>query len=309
MTIAAWVRDRPHGERITVGCSGGLDSSVLLHALAAERAAQRPDLDLRAHHVHHGLFPEADTWLGHVGDFCARLGVPFSAERVSVDTGSGRGLEAAARQARYASFARLATDCLVLAHHAEDQAETVLLQLLRGGGPRALAGMPMQRQLGTITLARPLLALPRAAIARYAENHAIVAVDDPSNADTHLARARLRVALWPALRDAFPDALEQIASAARQHAEAARLMDALAEHDLATCHSTGKLLLEPWQALAPERRRNVLRRWLIDQGAASPSWRGLAELAAQLEHVKTGLRVPLRPAEQEKKIELRAFRG
>lgn len=308
-TLAAWVRGRPHGERITVGCSGGLDSSVLLHALAAARAALRPDLALAAHHVHHGLLPEADAWLRHVEALCAALGVPCSAERVTVDVGSGRGVEAAARQARYESFARRATDCVLLAHHADDQAETVLLQLLRGGGPRALSGMPARRMLGTIALERPLLALGRAAIADYARAHAIDAVNDPSNADTRLARGRLRARLWPALRASFPDGVEQIESAARQQSEAALLVDELARLDLASCLSEGALVLEAWQRLSPPRRRNALRRWLADAGAATPSWHAIADTARQLERVGTGLRRALRSADSESPLELRTFRG
>ncbi len=308
-TLAAWVRGRPHGERITVGCSGGLDSSVLLHALATARAELRPDLALAAHHVHHGLLPEADAWLRHVEALCAALGVPCSAERVTVDAGSRHGVEAAARQARYRSFERLATDCVVLAHHADDQAETVLLQLLRGGGPRALAGMPARRTLGTIALERPLLALGRAAIADYARAHAIDAVDDPSNADMRLARARLRERLWPALRASFPDGVEQIASAARQQAEAALLVDELARLDLASCLAEGALVLEAWQRLSPSRRRNALRRWLVDAGAANPGWHAIGDLAHQLERVGTGLRRALRSADFERPLELRTFRG
>lgn len=309
LTVAAWIRGRPHGEHITVGCSGGLDSSVLLHALARARVGMRPDLRLAAHHVHHGLLPEADAWLGHVEQLCAGLGVPCSTERVKVDVDSGRGVEAAARQARYASFGRLATDCIVLAHHANDQAETVLLQLLRGGGPRALSGMPARRMLGRIALERPLLALDRKAIKRYAEAHAIDGVNDPSNADTRLARACLREHIWPALHACFPDGVAQIVSAARQQVEAARLIEELAQLDLGCCLAEGALVLDAWQRLSPSRRRNALRRWLVDAGAANPGWHAVEEMARQLEHVGSGLRLSLPSLDDERPLELCTFRG
>lgn len=308
-TLAAWTRLRPRSERITVACSGGLDSSVLLHALATARARLRPDLDLRAHHVHHGLQPAADAWLDHVQTLCAELGVPCSTERVAVNIRSGHGLEAAARHARYASFQRLDTDCLVLAHHADDQAETVLLQLLRGGGPRALSGMPARRMLGTIALERPLLGLPRRALARYATTHGLSAVDDPSNVDPRLARARVREDIWPALRAAFPDGVGQIASAARQQSEAALLVDELAALDLAGCVADGALMLDAWQRLSPPRRRNALRRWLVDSGAANPGWHAIADMARQLERVGSGLQLPVRSGDVERPLELRTFRG
>ncbi|HJT96837.1 MAG TPA: tRNA lysidine(34) synthetase TilS, partial [Rhodanobacteraceae bacterium] len=190
-TLDAALAGAPPGA-VCVGYSGGLDSTVLLHALAASSAARARSL--RALHVDHGLHADSAAWADHCRTFAATLAVPLDVVRVAVGTTRGQGLEAAARNARYAAFeAALAPGELVaLAHHRDDQTETVLLKLLRGAGPEGLAGMRALRPLGPGHLWRPLLDVPRDALRDYAQMHGLAFLDDPSNADTRHARNFLR---------------------------------------------------------------------------------------------------------------------
>lgn len=264
------------GMRLCVGYSGGLDSSVLLHALALLRGGPiSPVFQLSAVHVHHGLSPHADAWAAHCQDVCRALDVPLEIRRVSVDP-RGEGLEAAARKARYAVYARQPADAVLLAHHADDQAETVLLQLRRGASARGLAAMPECRALADgLWLWRPLLSQPRAALLEHARQHGLAWVEDDSNADTRLARNRLRhglLAQWSVAGSdaesglAWADALRMLAA---QSAEWSALLDALADLDARQAGMAGwpgnpppDLPVRALHALDPARARNLLRRFL-----------------------------------------------
>jgi tRNA(Ile)-lysidine synthase len=182
-----------------VAFSGGMDSHVLLHAAVALRA--RAPWRVAALHVDHGLQPESGAWARHCASVCAALGVPFQSERVAVRGVAERGLEDAARRARYAALGRLlpAGAVLLTAHHLNDQAETVLLQLLRGSGVAGLAAMGAIVPFAHGRLARPLLGFERAALADYARAAGLAWVEDASNLDTGPARNYLRAAVWPAL--------------------------------------------------------------------------------------------------------------
>src|SRR5690348_15914101 len=158
------------GKRVSVGLSGGVDSVVLLHALSRH-------VPLRAVHVHHGLSPNADDWLRFCRELCRRLGVPLTVRRVRVRR-DGKGLEAAAREARYAVFEKLPVDAVALAHQLDDHAETVLMNLLRGAGARGASGRPGARRLGGKLLVRPLLDVPREAIVDYARGHGLSWIED-----------------------------------------------------------------------------------------------------------------------------------
>ncbi len=250
--------------RLTVGYSGGLDSSVLLHLLAALR--QTADFSLAAVHIHHGLSPQADAWAQHCAQVCRALAVPLALHRVEVQL-RGEGLEAAARAARYRVYAGLDTDFLVLAHHRDDQTETVLLQLLRGASLKGLAAMPELRPLASgCGLLRPLLAATRAEISAWALARGIAWIEDESNADLRLARNALRQAVLPPLTERFPDAARALAQAAAQFAEAAALLDALAEQDGRDAISSDGLDLAVLHALPEPRARNLLRRYLEQAG-------------------------------------------
>src|SRR5438445_2204018 len=184
---------------LVVALSGGMDSSVLLHALAASMHARARDL--RALHVDHGLHPDSAHWAEHCRAFAARLDIPIETVRVAIDHDSGTGLEDAARRARMAAFAQNLRpgEVLALAQHRDDQAETVLLKLLRGAGPEGLGGMRVLREFGMGQLWRPLLDLTRAHLHEYAQARGLRWIEDPSNAHTQLRRNFLRQAILPRL--------------------------------------------------------------------------------------------------------------
>jgi tRNA(Ile)-lysidine synthase len=259
--VADFLRRHPPGRRLCVGYSGGLDSTVLLHLLAGLRG----EFELSAVHVHHGLSPHADAWAEHCIRQCAALDLPLRVARVSVER-AGLGLEAAAREARYRVFAQLDVDALALAHHRDDQAETVLLQLLRGGGLKGLAAMPEERGLGPIKLLRPLLDLPRRDLAAYALDRGLVWVDDASNDDTALRRNATRHQFLPRLESLFPGAAVTLAQAAAQFAESAELLDALARLDAAVAINAEGVSLACLAEVGPARARNLLRHYLDRHG-------------------------------------------
>jgi len=193
--------------RIAVALSGGVDSVTLLHLL-------RHQNNLTAIHVNHGLSPNADRWAAFCRRLCKRFGVPLQVRKVKVQK-RGEGLEAAARRARYEAFAKLDADCIALAHHLDDQAETVLMNLLRGAGRRGASGMARETRFRGKTLVRPLLDVPRAAIVAYAREHRLPWVEDESNADESLTRNFLRRRVAPLLDARFPAWKKSLARAAR----------------------------------------------------------------------------------------------
>ncbi|MDW8468308.1 MAG: tRNA lysidine(34) synthetase TilS [Burkholderiales bacterium] len=237
------------GARLAAAISGGVDSTVLVHALA--RLAPEFGYRLRAVHVHHGLSPHADDWRRACARLCRSLGVPFTAYRVAIGR-SRRGLEAEAREQRRAVFARVRADAIALGHQLDDQAETVLLNLLRGAGPDGAAAMPSVGRLGSKLLVRPLLAVPREAIVAYARAHALAWVEDESNADEARTRNFLRRRVGPLLAERFPRWRENLARAARHFADAQ--LDA----------------------------RLLLREFLAAHGLRAPSEAKLAEMLRQL---------------------------
>src|SRR5688572_7131305 len=176
--------DSLRGKRVAVALSGGMDSVVLLHLL-------RKHPGIRAIHVHHGLSPNADAWAAFCRRLCRQWHMPLRVVRVRVRK-TGQGLEAAAREARYRAFGRLDAEVIALAHHLDDQAETVLMNLLRGSGVRGASGMRSSVRFEGKELARPLLELPRSALERYARRHELQWVDDESNADEALTRNFVR---------------------------------------------------------------------------------------------------------------------
>lgn len=270
------------GSRVAVGFSGGRDSVALLHALATLR--DELQFHLAAHHINHGLSRDAARWAAFCADLCARFGVAYTSAQVDVASGTGEGIEAAARAARYASFATLDADWLALAHHRGDQAETVLHNLLRGAGMRGLAGMPAERALrGTrLRVMRPLLEVPRAAIEAYLAQHALAWIDDESNLDSGYTRNWLRHEVMPMLERRYPQAEAAFVRSAAQAAESQHLLDALAAIDLVACAPAGRVRLDALRTLDAARARNLLRHLLRDAGEAMPDASHLAELQRQL---------------------------
>jgi tRNA(Ile)-lysidine synthase len=264
---------------LTLAYSGGLDSSVLLQLLASLRS--RFGYRLSAAHIHHGLSPNADAWAAFCQARCAVLGVPLKIIPVRVEGRARHGVEAAARQARYAQLLALDTDFVALAQHRDDQAETVLLQLLRGSGPAGLAGMPEVRG-GRPALLRPLLDFGRDELEAYARDQGIEWVDDESNRDTGLRRNFLRHRVMPLVREGFPHADDTLARSARHLAECQDLLDELGRLDAGGAIVNGELSLERLAVLSEGRAKNLLRTFLRDRGVQVPAERQLAEALRQL---------------------------
>lgn len=257
---------------IAVAYSGGRDSSALLHATLA--AAGALEIGVVALHVHHGLMADADAWLSHCERQCrrwARRGrrLVFDHRRLDGRPARGESVEAWARRERYAALREMAAahgaGAVLLAHHRLDQAETLLLQALRGAGVAGLAAMPETAQRDGISWLRPWLGVDPSRIAAYVRRHRIACIDDASNADPRFARNRLRLHVWPALIDAFPEAQKALAASARWAQEARACAEALAAIDLADAADGRGLDLGRWQALPPARRSNALRAWLEAQ--------------------------------------------
>ena len=270
--------------RVLVALSGGLDSSVLLHALAVSERVRGNGL--RALHVHHGLHPHADAWAAHCVETCAVLGLPLQVVRVTVARDSGDGPEAAARQARHAAFetALDKDEVLALAHHRDDQAETFLLRALRASGPDGLGAMRAWRRCGRGWLWRPLLQTPRSELLAYARDHGLPWVEDPSNVDARMDRNFLRQRVLPLLRERWPHADAAFARSAALSAEAADLLDdddaqALAAVAVADPHC---LDVPALAALPAARRARVLRRWIAALGLPPLPAAGLARIDSDL---------------------------
>jgi tRNA(Ile)-lysidine synthase len=299
-------RVRP-GERVCVGLSGGLDSMTLLHALwRLTRAGELP-IRLSAVHVHHGISPRAGDWADFCRAGCARLEVPLSVVRVDVPLHTGEGLEGAARRLRHGVFADVDADWLALAHQRDDQAETVLLKLLRGGGVSGAAGMPAVRgQENGPALARPLLGLAREIIRCYARAHGLAWIEDESNGDTRFSRNFLRRDILPRLSARFPEAGASLARAADHFAEAATLLDELAAIDRdAVSAGSGRIAVKAFQRLSPARARNLLRHALRRAGFRAPEARWLDEAMKQLAGAGASSEIRLATADGE----LRVYRG
>ncbi len=262
-----------HIKRYWVAYSGGLDSHVLLHSLATQRRLPG-GAELRAVHVNHGLSGRAADWARHCETQCAALGVPLQSLTVDARAGPGESPEAAARHARYRAIAALmrAEDCLLTAHHQDDQAETLLLQLLRGAGPRGLAAMPVLAPFADGWHARPLLDHRREALLAYAEEQGLQWVDDESNFDTGFDRNFLRHEIFPKLKQRFPAAASTLARSAGLCAEAGELLDQRAQADLDGLQSEdGTLSADGLRGLGEVRARNALYHWIRQRGKATPS--------------------------------------
>lgn len=300
--------DRP--VRLALAYSGGLDSSVLLHLLQAY-AAKHPVI-VTAFHVNHGLSPHAGTWVTHCRAQAAGLGVPFDVVSVHLGATGSDGVEATARKKRYAALGALCTqfriDVLLTAHHQDDQAETMLLQLLRGSGLAGLCGMqnchraPELLTNAQVLLARPLLDFPRAALAHYATEHQIAHIDDESNDDPRFARNALRLKVMPLLADYFPGYQTRFARTA-QHAQASLgLIEHLAQQDYTHCLSAPESATLDAARLAqlPDARiDNVLRYWIAASGRQMPSTARLADMRRQLLSAREDAQVCVKHGDME----------
>ncbi len=276
-------------QSIAIACSGGLDSMALLHL--AHAWTQEQGIALHVFHVHHGLSPNADAWLAHCRDAGAAAGASFDHRRVQVVKGKD-GVEQAARKLRYRALGAMcaahSVPLLLSAHHLDDQAETVLLQLLRGSGPAGLSGMePASRMpdlLGSpdLVLARPLLSVSRAALEDYAAQQGLAWVEDESNQDPRYSRNALRHKVMPAIAASFPGYQARLARGAAHVESAQRILDEVAGQDLAACMDGDTVDLERLQAFSRDRVDNLLRHLFAVRGLAMPSTAWLEEMVAQL---------------------------
>jgi tRNA(Ile)-lysidine synthase len=270
--------------RVWVAFSGGLDSTCLLSAAAA--VATRLPGPLCAVHLDHGLHPESSFWAQHCGAVCQALGVPLTILRLSITRGTGESLEAVAREARYAALAALLRprELLLTAQHRDDQAETLLLALLRGSGPEGLAAMPRVCDLGAGQLVRPLLGVSRAALEGYARKLSLRWVEDPSNASHSIDRNFLRHRVLPLVRTRWPEASATLARSAGHCAEAAGLVEAQAAQVLSSLGGTrpGALSIPALARLDPPLARAVLRLWLRRRGMPMPDTRHLGRILSEV---------------------------
>jgi tRNA(Ile)-lysidine synthase len=252
-----------------VGFSGGLDSTVLLHALLQHQS----DLPtIKAIHINHGLSVNASAWEAHCAEFCKSYGAIFSAQAVSFNHHAN--VEEEAREARYQAFSSMldTSDALLLAHHQDDQAETLLLQLMRGAGVDGLAGMSLISAFGKNTIVRPLLTHSRKQLEEYAKEHALSWIIDESNEDVSYSRNYLRHNIFPLLQKKWPKAVENCARTAMHCGQAQSNLEALAESDL-RLHEASKpiLSLKPFQELPYSRAVNCLRFWFKKNQVRPPS--------------------------------------
>jgi tRNA(Ile)-lysidine synthase len=254
--------------RFVVALSGGLDSTVALHALAGSGVPR----EVRAIHVDHGLHPDSPKWRAHCRRLCEAIGVAYIDAEVQAGATRGQSPEEAARDARYGRLRDEAAggETIVTGHHADDQLETVLLQLFRGAGPAGLAAMPALARFGCGWLCRPLLEFRRAALAAWAEERELVWLEDPSNREVGYDRNYLRHEVLPAVNRRWPSAALSVLRSARHCADAVELMEAQADADLDGISSGGRPSVPLLAALSPTRQRNLLRRWLARRGVPAP---------------------------------------
>lgn len=267
--------------RTFVAYSGGLDSTVLLHSLATAM----PEASIIAIHINHGISRFADDWQGHCEQVCLQLGVELIVERVVVEKQSRKSLEAVARDKRYEVFRSLLSsgDGLMLAQHQDDQAETLLLQLLRGAGVKGLAAMPSKRRLGLGSVCRPLLNITRQDLNAYAITHSLDWIEDDSNQDDAINRNYLRNQVMPLIKERWPQSANVISRSAAHCAEAADLINQLAEQDLNVMTTDDESVVDVKQLveLSLARQKNLLRVWLMQQAGLSLSQSQLSQLMKQ----------------------------
>ncbi|MFT5501037.1 MAG: tRNA(Ile)-lysidine synthase [Woeseiaceae bacterium] len=256
--------------RWLVAFSGGMDSTVLLHALSACRAQMSQKVI--ALHVNHGMHADSSQWDAHCRRIAGEFDVEYESLNVAVAEDAGSGLEAAAREARYAALGSKtkAGDCLLSAHHEDDQAETLLLNLLRGSGLAGIAGIGAKREFSAGMLLRPLLGFSAADIAAYARQHDLAWIEDPSNTDTRFDRNFLRRKVLPVLASRWPAVSARFRQSAELAGEASLLLNELADIDLQCHESPARLSVSELVSLTLPRQRNVLRRAVQICGLPSP---------------------------------------
>lgn len=255
-------------DQLLVGFSGGIDSTVLLHALFHIRQTYIPTLNIRAIHIHHGLNHKADAWEQHCAQLCSQWDIPFICRHVAVDP-SQKGIEAAARDARYQAYREelLKNEVLVTAQHLDDQAETFMLALKRGSGPAGLSSMPESLPFIALSsstwLLRPLLSTPRAELESYMQENQLTWVEDDSNQDDRYDRNFLRLHIMPVLAERWPHFSNAVARSAALCAEQENLLDELLQETLAGMMDyRGGLFIDDLRGCSSAKRNALIRRWV-----------------------------------------------
>lgn len=269
--------------QITVGLSGGVDSVVLFHALLT--LSKQACFTLSAVHVNHGISQNAGQWAEFCHDLCQTHGIPIETATLSIQKSAGISLEAAAREERYQIFSQFKTDYIALAQHADDQVETVLLQLLRGAGVKGLSAMPAIRQQIADTapqILRPLLNVSRTEIEAYAQIHQLNWVTDESNDDITFNRNFLRHKVLPVIKQQYPTYQTTIMRSSQHLAEASSLLDELAQIDMRQCTTAGQLNIDTLRQLSTSRAKNLLRYMFSRHNITLPSTAKLTDILNQL---------------------------
>ena len=306
LALRALIKDAEPPQRYVVAFSGGLDSTVLLHALAA--SAAQHEVAILAVHIDHDLQSGSDQWAELCERTAAEFDVEFHQERVSIDVHGGKGQEAAARDARYAALARLMLpgDWLLSAHHQDDQAETLLLNLFRGSGLAGLAGIASIRRFAVGWLARPLLPYSQDSLRSYADLHELTWIDDQSNDDRVFDRNFLRHEVMPSIETRWPGAAQRLYRSSRIASETASLLVELGAIDLETLGGRcDRLQLDALKSLTAERQRNVLRFVIRELGLAVPSAAQLQRVLDEVVHA----RVDAEPVLSWAEVEVRRYRN
>lgn len=270
-----------------IALSGGLDSKVLLHLAHALRASEKKPILLRAIHVNHGISDKAKLWEDTCASDCKALDIDFTVERVTLNLNASQSIEEAARDARYHAFAkRLSSeDVLFTAHHQDDQAETVLLQLLRGAGLKGLSAMPVLKKLGKGCHVRPFLQTPRAILEEYAKAHGLTWIEDEMNYAQHLTRNFLRHQVFPLLKTRWETVTQTLARSAKHCAQAQFLLDEFIAPLLAEVKQEDNALsVSQLLKLEPEKQQMVLRAWIHQAGYRLPGTKKLFTIQETVLH-------------------------
>ncbi|MFZ6656095.1 tRNA lysidine(34) synthetase TilS [Undibacterium sp. TJN19] len=275
---------------VAVAYSGGLDSTVLLDLTV--KYCRQINIPLYAFHIHHGLSPNADAWLAHCQASCYAYGVGFFPARITVTTDSGEGIEASARKGRYQALGQLAKDrqikLILAAHHQDDQAETLLLQLLRGSGVAGMSGMDICHLApdlfghDEVMLARPLLAEKRTTLEAFTAKYQLSCIEDESNFDHRYVRNAIRHQVMPILEKLSPGYSERLGRSALHFQAAQNLLTEMAAEDLVACKLGEGLGIEPMRQLSADRIDNLFRYWLSQAGVRMPTTARLKEMQSQL---------------------------
>lgn len=299
--VAREIRALTDSKQLCVAYSGGLDSHVLLDSVV-EAFSSDPSYQLSALHVHHGISEHADQWAQHCEQVCARLQIPLNVLWVDGRELNGRSPEEVAREARFQAFEEFLDDqqCLLLAHHEDDQAETILLRLFRGSGPLGLGGITEKAVIGKGELIRPLLQVCKQELLDYAVEKNLTWIEDDSNANTRFDRNYLRQEVMPMLMARWPRVVRSIGRTGSLCLETATAVQVFAEQDLAMVELNNESLsVSKLLALDVVRRRGALRRWLQRLGLAFPSLDHMERIDREVLSAKPGAKPRLKISHYE----------